>query len=279
MNYRHVFHAGNFADVIKHAVLGRIIWHLRKKESAFRVIDTHAGAALYDLTGQEATRSGEWREGINRLLTTPLEPRVADLMAPYLAAIRAFNPGKLTCYPGSPALVREWLRPQDRLIACELEPTAVAALERNLRGDRRIKTIAIDGWTALSAYIPPKERRGLVMIDPPFEAPNEYARLAAALLAAQHKWPTGIYLAWYPIKDPREHAAFLRKLPALRDATRAEVTLAKPEASDRLRGCGLIIINPPWKLDAELEELLPTFARLLARPGAGKSRLERLGAA
>jgi 23S rRNA A2030 N6-methylase RlmJ len=181
MNYRHAFHAGNFADVLKHAVLVRILVHLRAKPAAFRVIDTHAGAGRYDLNGPEAARSLEWREGIERLVTASIGEQARGLLAPYLDAIAAFNgPGGLTSYPGSPALVRAFLRPQDRLLACELEPNAAVALARYLAGDRRSKALAIDGWTALHAYVPPKERRGLVLIDPSFEDAGDFARLGQA---------------------------------------------------------------------------------------------------
>ena len=202
MNYRHAFHAGNFADVVKHAVLVRILVHLREKPAPFRVIDTHAGAGRYDLAAEEAQRSGEWREGIDRLVRAPIAARERALLAPYLDAVAACNGGgRLTAYPGSPALARAFLRAQDRLIACELEPNAAAALARNLAGDRRSKAVAIDGWTALNAYVPPKERRGLVLVDPAFEDAGDFARLAQALIAAHRKWASGIYLAWYPIKE------------------------------------------------------------------------------
>src|SRR5262245_32697079 len=189
MNYRHAFHAGNFADVVKHAVLARILVHLREKPQPFRVIDTHAGAGAYDLAGPEAARTGEWRDGIGRLVAATLPPPAAALIEDYLAAIAARNPaGKLSTYPGSPALARALMRRQDRLIACELEPKAAAALAAELRGDPRAKAIAIDGWTALSAYVPPKERRGLVLVDPPFEAPDDLSRLVQGLAAAHRKW-------------------------------------------------------------------------------------------
>ena len=199
MNYRHAFHAGNFADVIKHAILSRIIGHLLNKESPFRVIDTHAGAGLYDLTGPEAVRNPEWRAGIGRLLDATIDPAAQDLLRDYLSAVRSANPdGKIVCYPGSPALVRGWLRRSDRLVACELEPSAAKALSYNLRGDRRVKAIAIDGWTALSAYIPPKERRGLVLIDPPYEQADEFSRLAASLLGGPAKMANGNFLCLVP---------------------------------------------------------------------------------
>lgn len=279
MNYRHAFHAGNFADVVKHAVLTRIIAHLLKKDTAFRVLDTHAGAGLYDLGGPEASRSGEWREGIHRLLAAKLDPAIQELLDPYLDAVRTCNPpGELICYPGSPALVRSWLRARDRLIACELEPKTAALLLCHFRGDRQIKTIGIDGWTALSAFIPPKERRGLVLVDAPFEEPGEFTRLANALIEAQRKWPTGIYLAWYPIKEPREVTTFTRELSlsSIPNVLRVELTIGLDLRSAKLRGSGLIVINPPWTLENELRLLLPALGTILAHGETAATRLDWL---
>jgi 23S rRNA (adenine2030-N6)-methyltransferase len=310
MNYRHAFHAGNFADVLKHAVLVRILVHLRAKPAAFRVIDTHAGAGLYDLAGAEAARSGEWREGIARLLAAfsgtgrrPGEGAHA-LLAPYLDAVAALNDGgRLTTYPGSPALVRAFLRAQDRLTACELEPTAAAALARNLHGDRRSKAITIDGWTALNAYVPPKERRGLVLIDPPFEDPGDFPRLAQALEAAHRKWASGSYLLWYPIKEREAPDALARRLlrgglgssglvssgsgsrstgkgGAARGATskilRVELSVGGPREANRLSACGLMVVNPPWTLENELAVLLPELAAALSGDGRGSHRVDWL---
>ncbi len=211
MNYRHAFHAGNFADVFKHAVLCRILHYLRDKPAAFRVIDTHAGAGLYDLTGAEASRGGEWHDGIDRLMAAQLAGPVAALLAPFLEVVGALNErGRLKLYPGSPALARAWLRPQDRLIACEIEPKPAVALRQNLRGDTRIKTLEIDGWTALGAYVPPKERRGLLLVDPPFEEDGDFHRLSRGLAAAHRKWATGVYALWYPIKDRGEPDALAK---------------------------------------------------------------------
>jgi 23S rRNA (adenine2030-N6)-methyltransferase len=281
MNYRHAFHAGNFADVVKHAVLARIVGYLKEKPAAFRVIDTHAGAGVYDLSGPEASRTGEWREGIGKLLGAEFLPAVRELLAPYLDAVAAFNPGMapgdtLKVYPGSPALVRHWLRTQDRLIACEPEPAAARALAEGMRGDNRVKTVAIDGYTALNAYVPPKERRGLVLIDPPFEQPDEFVRLAQALAGAHRKWPTGIYLLWYPLKDARACQSFGRRLAGLGVARmlRAELTVA-PARTEKLGGSGLIIVNPPWTLADELALLLPALARILGA-GAHGTRLDWL---
>jgi 23S rRNA (adenine2030-N6)-methyltransferase len=297
MNYRHAFHAGSFADVVKHAVLVRILVHLGAKPAAFRVIDTHAGAGLYDLAGPEASRSLEWREGIHRLFTTTLaEParaalaseasgqrghdkvRAPDtrpepgssaraLLAGYLDIVAALNPpGRLIAYPGSPAIVRALLRPQDRLVACELEPKAAAALARCLAGDRRAKALAIDGWTALNAYVPPKERRGLVLIDPPFEQEGDFARLARSLEAAHRKWPGGTYLLWYPIKEREAPDTLARRLrrSGIAKILRAELGIVSPPASSRLGACGLIVVNPPWTLERELEVMLPALAATLS---------------
>jgi 23S rRNA (adenine2030-N6)-methyltransferase len=272
MNYRHAFHAGNFADVVKHAVLVRILVHLRAKPAAFRVIDTHAGAGRYDLGGPEAGRSGEWRQGIGRLLAAAIEPEARTLLAPYLDAIAACNgPGRLTTYPGSPALVQSFLRAQDRLIACELEPQAAAALARNLEGDRRSKAVAIDGWTALNAYVPPKERRGVVLIDPSFEDAGDFSRLARALEAAYRKWASGSYLVWYPIKERAAPDALARRLrrSSMAKILRAELTIAEGRDIDRLGACGLIVVNPPWTLAGELQILLAELAAVLSDQRGG----------
>ena len=279
MNYRHAFHAGSFADVHKHAVLARILHYLREKQAPFRVIDTHAGAGLYDLAGPEAQRSGEWRDGIARLMAASFPQPVTALLAPYLEVIGALNErGRLTTYPGSPALARAFLRPQDRLTACELEPQAAAALERNLRGDTRIKTVAIDGWTALSAYLPPKERRGLVLVDPPFEQDSDFAQLANGLALAHRKWATGIYMLWYPIKGRSAPDALAKRLRRLGIAKllRSELTVAPLSDPSRLNGSGVIVVNPPWTLEKELAVLLPALADLLRREGKGGHRLDWL---
>ena len=284
MNYRHAFHAGNFADVVKHAILVRLLEHLRGKPAAFRVIDTHAGAGLYDLGGPEAQRSAEWQGGIARLMNAgldcvDLDPAPRTLLAPYLEAVAAANsPGRLATYPGSPALVRAFLRSQDRLVACELEPQAAASLKHHLGQDRRIKLVAIDGWTALNAYVPPKERRGLVLIDPPFEASDDFTRLARGLEAAHHKWASGTYLLWYPIKSRAEPDALKRRLvrTGIAKILRAELEIGPMTDAARLSGCGLIIVNPPWTLEDELRSLLPALAARLSPDGRGGSRVERL---
>lgn len=266
MNYRHAFHAGSFADVVKHAALARILVHLLAKPAAFRVIDTHAGAGLYDLTGEEASRSGEWHAGIERLRAADIAPPVQALLKPYLDVVAALNrAGTLATYPGSPALARAFLRAQDRLVACELEPNAALALERNLARDRRIKTVAIDGWVALNAYVPPPERRGVVLIDPPFEDARDFARLAQGLETAHRKWAGGIYVLWYPIKGRQEPDALARRLKrtGIARILRAELTAGPTPAQGPLGGCGLLVVNPPWTLAGDLAAMLPELAKWL----------------
>src|SRR6266511_2735964 len=270
MNYRHAFHAGSFADVVKHAVLARILVHLAAKPAAFRVIDTHAGAGLYDLAGEEAQRSGEWRRGIARVLAAEITAPVRALLAPYLDVVSALNgAGALTTYPGSPALVRALLRPQDRLVACELEPQAAAALSRNFARDKRIKTVAIAGWVARNAYVPPPERRGVVVIDPPFEDAGDFTRLAHGLEAAHRKWTSGVYLLWYPIKGRQEPEALARRLKrtGIGKMLRAELAVAATSPQGPLGGCGLIVVNPPFMLESELAATLPALSAILGEPG------------
>jgi 23S rRNA (adenine2030-N6)-methyltransferase len=274
MNYRHAFHAGNFADVHKHSVLARVLVHLRLKPAAFRVIDTHAGAGRYDLSSPEATRGGEWRDGIDRLWQAQLQGAVHPLLAPYLEAVAALNPdGKLRLYPGSPLIVQHLLRRQDRLIACEREAKAAASLAGALRGDRRAKALAIDGWTALGAYVPPKERRGLVLIDPPFEEADDFTRLSDALAAAHRKWPTGIYMLWHPIKERGAANALARRLRrlAIPSILRCELTLGPPQAAAGLVGSGLIVVNPPFTLERDLRALMPTLAEILSPEAAART--------
>jgi len=274
MNYRHAFHAGNFADVHKHSVLVRILVHLRRKPAAFRVIDTHAGAGRYDLLAPEPSRSGEWHDGIERVWEARRQLHGPDaLLAPYLAAVVALNPdGRLRIYPGSPLIVKYLLRPQDRLIACELEPRSAAALAAALRGDARAKAVAIDGWTALGAYVPPKERRGLVLIDPPFEDGADFMHLSSALAAAYRKWPTGIYLMWYPIKDRAAPDALARRLQklALPNVLRCELTLGPPRAEAGLVGSGLIVVNPPFTLEPDLRIFMPALRAALSPRAASR---------
>jgi 23S rRNA (adenine2030-N6)-methyltransferase len=282
MNYRHAFHAGGFADVIKHVVLVRILTYLQDKPAAFRVIDTHAGAGLYDLTGDEARRGGEWLTGIARLMQARFSENTAPLLKPYLDIVRAFNPQRdLQAYPGSPLIARALLRPQDRLTACEVEPKARKRLIDALRRDTQARVVDLDGWVALPAFVPPKERRGLVLIDPPYEQKDEFARLAEGFAEAFAKWPTGIYLLWYPVKSRRATDSLARHVAEVVGAgatpgkcLRLEFSVAPQATEAALISAGVLIVNPPWTLAAELRAILPELEKPLGRGGAGRFRLE-----
>jgi 23S rRNA (adenine2030-N6)-methyltransferase len=279
MNYRHAFHAGSFADVLKHAVLCRVLAHLVAKESPFRAIETHAGAGAYDLAGEAAGRTQEWRQGIGRLIERPLAGDAARLLEPYLALIRAENPsGTLKLYPGSPLITRAFCRERDRMIFCERHPEEYAALDRAFKNDRRTKIVEIDGWTALKAYVPPKERRGFVLVDPPFEEPGEFERLRDGLAEGHRRWPSGIFLLWYPVKNEREVRLFERRLGKLEipKILRIEFAIGKPQAEGPLGTCGMTIVNPPWTLEKELRAILPALAERLGRDGAGRYHLDWL---
>jgi 23S rRNA (adenine2030-N6)-methyltransferase len=282
MNYRHAFHAGNFADVIKHIVLVRILLYLQDKPAAFRVIDSHAGAGRYDLSGPEAERSGEWRTGIARVMQARFTLEVEALVAPYLDIIRAFNPQRdLTAYPGSPLIARALLRPQDRMTACEIADGARKQLIANLRRDTQARVVDLDGWAALPAFVPPKERRGLVLIDPPYEAKDEFARMADGFQAAFTKWPRGIYMLWYPAKSRRATDDLARTITAVTEAhgeagkcLRLEFSVAPQTADGPLNSAGLLIVNPPFTLMAEMKAILASLEKPLGLGGAGRFRLE-----
>lgn len=279
MNYRHAFHAGNFADVVKHIILARILEYFKLKPAAFRVLDTHAGVGLYDLRGEKAAKTGEWEEGIKRLFDRPLTGQAGELVQPYLDAVRAVNPqGGLRYYPGSPFITRHLLREQDRLFALELHPRDVMALRENFAGDIQVRVTELDGWAALGTHLPPKEKRGLVLIDPPFEEADEFGRMAAAFEKAHKRFPTGTYALWYPVKEPREVERFAAMLQrsGIRKILRTELTIRPASTPPRLHGTGMILVNPPYTLEAELKVLLPALAALLADEGRGRYRLEWL---
>ncbi len=267
MNYRHAYHAGNFADVVKHAILALILRHLRQKPAAFRVIDTHAGIGLYDLESEKATKTGEWRDGIGRL-EARLPAEAEALLSPYREAVEAVRlvHGPMA-YPGSPLIALHGMRREDRAILVEKHPRDWPRLRDAIGRDRRAKALELDGWTALNAMIPPPERRGLVLVDPPYERPDEFTHLAEALARAWAKWPTGIYALWYPIKDPRDVDAFCRTIAAdgIRKVLRLEVNVDADGGPDRLNGTGMVVVNPPWRLAEEAAILLPALAQRLAR--------------
>ena len=281
MNYRHVYHAGNFADVLKHAVLTLVIEHLKLKPAPFRVIDTHAGNGSYDLSSVEAQKTGEWLDGIGRLIDAPLPPDVACILAPYLAAVRRENAGHagaLQRYPGSPQIARSLMRADDRLVVNELHLEDNARLTTQFAGDPQTTVLAIDGWDAVKALLPPKERRGVTLIDPPFEEPDEFSRLVQALRDAHKRFATGTVILWYPIKDERAVAAFHAQLQGILAARLLSVVLMvrSPEHLGGLPGTGLVISNPPFTLEAKLEVLLPFLKNTLQQGTGARAHIEWL---
>ncbi len=278
MNYRHGFHAGNFADVFKHAFLTRALVYLLKKPAALRFIDTHAGAGRYDLDDEAGQRSPEWRDGIARLLKAKPPPEVAELLAPYLAAVGPFDPdaGRPASYPGSPAIAQDLLRADDRMALCEAHPEEYERLMAALGRDRRLRISSADGYVSLNAYLPPPERRGLVLIDPPFEATDEGSRVEAALGKALVKWPRGVYLLWRPIKTARDDARFLNAIRAFGAPNVLGLQLdvgavaPGPHSPAPLRRCALLFVNPPFGLAEEARVLLPYLSKLLTRGGGAE---------
>ena len=259
MNYRHAFHAGNAADCFKHAMLVWVLRALARKDKPFFVLDTHAGIGRYDLAGDEASRTGEAASGILRLLDDA-PPELAD----YLGLVR-----QLGLYPGSPALIAALLRPGDRAAFCELHPEDQAVLRRNFGRDPRIGVHCRDGYEAVRAFLPPPERRALVLIDPPYEQPDEYERVLEALRSASARLANVTVLAWYPVK----HRAPVRALhdavrsSGLRDVVACELLLREPLDAARLNGSGLVVLNPPYRFEAEIP---PILQALLNRLGTGE---------
>ena len=268
MNYRHAYHAGNFADVMKHALLARILAHLLKKPAAFRVIDTHAGIGIYDLAGEEASKTGEWCSGVGAM-DAPFSPDVETVLEPWRQAVAALRADRgPSAYPGSPAIVRSMLRAQDRAILVEKHPQDHATLAAEFRHAANVKVVHLDGWAALGGFIPPKERRGLVLIDPPFEEQGEFARCAARFAQALRRWPTGIVALWYPVKHEREVAAFAEAVSSAVTARTLRLELhVAPADGTRLAGSGLLVANPPFTLAQDAGRLLPALVKRFG--GAG----------
>jgi len=268
VNYRHAFHAGNFADCAKHALLVALLRALAAKAKPFRVLDTHAGIGAYDLSGPEATRTGEWQRGIGRLLGIQDGP-----LADFVSVVRAA--GCPPRYPGSPAITRALLRPDDRLVLVELHPEDHAALRTRYRGDAQVAVHRRDAWEALVALTPFPERRGLVLMDPPFEQEGEFDRMARALALLRGRFRPGILAAWYPIKHRAPVRAFHTAIreAGVADAIACEMTMREPTDPTRLNGCGVLVVNPPWGFEEAAGEILRALlARLgTGEPGAGAS--------
>jgi len=278
MNYRHAFHAGNFADIVKHVILARALTYLQRKDKPVFVLDTHAGLGSYDLEGEAARKTAEADDGIGRLwpLLDGAPDAVGALLAPFADTVRSLNPtNEPRFYPGSPALIAHLMRPQDRAVFCELHPDDHRVLADRFARSKRVRVNQMDGWQALKTLLPPPERRGLVIIDPPFEARDEFDTMLAGLEAAVRRFATGTFLAWYPIKHEAVVDAFRSGLRRrFKDALLVETMIAAP-ADGAFCGSGMALINPPYTLVAELETLLPWLIQRLERePGAGAWRIE-----
>lgn len=282
MNYRHAFHAGNFADVFKHTVLIGLLEALKAKPAPFCYVDTHAGRGLYDLRGEEARQTREHIDGVQRLLNASALP---PPLQRYVDLVRGFadEPGPLATYPGSPLIAARMMREDDRAILCELQPSEADALRATLRGDRRFAVHQRDGYEALGALLPPAQKRGLVLVDPPYEAQaGEYERIQDALDASLARWPNAIHAVWYPIKLRGTILPFhrwLRTHAGADGALVAELLLHPDNSMLRLNGCGIAIVNPPWQFDRGLAGWLPVLEGLLAQSRYGSSRVDLLQAA
>jgi 23S rRNA (adenine2030-N6)-methyltransferase len=274
--YRHLFHAGNFADVLKHALLVKLLRALAEKDKPFVYLDTHAGTGRYDLRHAWAQKNREYANGIGRILDRPDTPRA---LTGYLDAVRAENPdGKLRFYPGSPQIARRLIRADDRMALTELNKRDCEALESLYSGDRQVQVRCMDGYQALKAFLPPRERRGLVLLDSSFDRAGEFARITEALADACRRWATGMYAVWYPLMEPAAMRRFERDLVAtgIRRMLQLELTVAPASRTTTLRGCGMLVVNPPGKLDGAARPLLAWLADVLAQSGSGGSSVRWL---
>ena len=274
LSYRHSFHAGNFADVLKHVVLVEIIQYLKRKDSAFDCIDTHAGAGYYDLQSSHAAKLAEYRDGIARLNSADWPE-----LSAYLETVAKFNPdGQLDVYPGSPAIAQRLLRDQDRARLFELHPADHAALVQNMAVDRRFKVYCEDGHAGLLRLLPPRSRRAVVLLDPSYEVKSEYQQLVQTLTQAWRKFPTGVYAIWYPVIDRQRTEQFIQSIASsgIADIQRFELGVRADSAGHGLTAAGMLVINPPWGLQQKLSALLPRLATLLAQDPGAYSRTEVL---
>ena len=278
MNYRHGFHAGNFADVAKHSLLALLLEALNRKPATWHYFDTHAGAGVYDLSGDDARRGGEAREGILKLW--PARGGLPAAVERLCAVVAALNPGLAPgqlprLYPGSPCLAAALARESDHLTLAELQPEEARRLKGEFQRDKRTAVHCRDGYEMLKGLSPPPERRGLALLDPPYESADEFDRLVESLAACHGRWPGGIYALWYPIKDETARKRFLRALErsGIRRLLLTEFRLAT--SADALAGSGLVVVNPPWQSEAEMRDCLAALVRVLA-PGSGSSLVDWL---
>lgn len=273
LSYRHAFHAGNHADVLKHTVLTLVLDYLKQKEKPLLYIDTHAGAGAYRLDSSEAKKNAEFDTGIERLLAQRDE--LPQLMQRYLAAIDVLRAELPRGYPGSPWFAAHLLREQDRLRLFEMHPQDFALLQQTSRGDRRVQAESSDGFAALKALLPPPSRRALVLIDPPYELKEDYARVIETLRDALRRFATGTYLVWYPLLPRAEAKKLPLQLHGLEAASlRIELQIDKPRGEFGMYGSGMFVINPPWRLREQMQLLLPIFVKLMGQSSGAKFLLE-----
>lgn len=267
--YRHLFHAGNFADIFKHALLTRLLIALGKKEKPYCYLDTHAGIGRYDFTHAWAQKAREYETGISRLWE---RHDIPPALAPYLEAVKAENTGrKLRFYPGSPLIAKRFVRPIDRMVLSELNKTDFAALKATFERDRQVAVHLLDGYQALKAFLPPKERRGLVLIDSSFDRAGEFARITQALAQAHARWETGMVAIWYPLMEPAAMRNFEHDIEQLgiRKILKLELQIQDRDLTVTIPGCGMLLVNPPWRFEDEARPLLRWLWSVLSDKRAG----------
>jgi 23S rRNA (adenine2030-N6)-methyltransferase len=276
LSYRHLFHAGNFADVFKHALLTRLLIAVCAKEKPYLYLDTHAGIGRYDLAHAWAQKAREYENGVARVWRAHDTPATLE---PYMEALRSVNPdGALRFYPGSPLIAKRFMRSVDRMVLTELNKTDCAVLQEVFARERRVAVQLMDAYQALKAYLPPPERRGLVLVDSSFDRSREFDRILRALKDAYTRWPTGIYAIWYPLMEPaamRDFAAGIRR-SGVRKVLQLEITVRSRDESGIIPGCGMLVVNAPWHFEDEARPLLAWLAKKLALQGPGAGRVEWL---
>ena len=276
LSYRHMYHAGNFADVFKHALLTRLVIALAAKDKPFLYLDTHAGIGRYDLRHSWAQKAREYENGIARVWKAKDAP---PGIQPYLEAVHELNPdGKLRYYPGSPLIAKRFARPEDRIVLVELNKTDQLELQAVFERERHVAVRLLDGYESLKAYLPPTERRGLVLIDSSFDRARELDRIVKALKAAHARWTTGVYAIWYPLMEPAAMRDFTNSVArsGIRKILRLEIEVRERDESGIIPGCGMLVVNPPWRFDEEAKRIVPWLAKKLLVSGKGGARVDWL---